>query len=144
MEVNKMSNDKPVTDADITYLQEGIFFFDPRNQVGTVDLPEDIFQDVKNSFMIRANGNGMHDAGIDDGDYLLFQKTDQLGSGEIGAFVYGTDHRTTCRIYKKLNEKTYLLATSTEREPVRVDDDAEFQILGRLLYIIKDVRANRF
>lgn len=139
-----MGVDKPVTDADLTYLKEGTSFFDPENQVGTIALPEDIFKDAENSFMIRANGNGMRDAGIDDGDFLMFQKTDHLASGEVGMFVYGNDRRTACRIYKKLNGKTYLLTTSAEREPVCVDNDPEFVILGKLVYVVKDVRNNRY
>lgn len=142
--VNCMGKDKPVSNADCTYLKEGTSFLNSQDLHEYVVLPDGIFRNADNSFMTRANGNGMQGVGIDDGDFLLFQKTDQVESGEVGMFVYGSDNQTACRIYKKLHGKTFLLATSSEREPVCVDNDANFRTLGRLLYIVKDVRKNRY
>lgn len=78
-----MGKDKPVTDADITYIKHGTSFFDPRNKIGDANIPLDLFKSIDAScFVTKAQGNGMQGVGIDDGDMLLFSKTDHLDSGE--------------------------------------------------------------
>ncbi len=52
-------------------------------------------------FLLKAKGESMTDAGIDDGDLVLIKKQNTVETGQIAAFLYETDQTTLKRYYIK-------------------------------------------
>ena len=85
----------------------------------------------------------MTSAGINDGDLLIFEVADTLEDGEIGMFFYGEEHKSICRIYKRYQSGAVYLLGNLKREPIRVDDDENFYIGGRLVGIYKAIQRKQ-
>ena len=103
-----------------------------------VRLPEVIFGE-ENLFLATADGNGMTDFGIDDGDELLFSAGREPKPGDVvvaGVPGFGK----MVRQYLKTEDGKYCLHASGEepREDV-IADEADFY--GVLAWIIKKFRA---
>ena len=80
----------------------------------------------------------MKDAGINDGDLLIFEKTDKVDDGVIGCFC-DEDNVATCKKYKELNGIVMLQPMNIEFEPIIIDPLKDnFRCLGRLKKVIKD------
>ena len=81
----------------------------------------------------------MKDAGIFDGDLLVFEKTSYITSGSIGCFCVD-DNVATCKKYNEKNGMIYLLPMNSNYDIIPVDPlNNNFKCLGKLKKIIKDV-----
>ena len=98
-------------------------------------------EEDKDYFMVTAQGNGMREMGINDGDTLIVEVCDKLEDGDYGAFVT-KEHSFLMRRYRVTeNGDVYLVAASPERAPTHITkDDASFKIIGKLVGLIKDLR----
>ena len=126
----------------ISELSEASDFFD-RSAKKTMWIPKEFFDENKDYFGARAAGDGMTSAGINDGDLLIFEVADTLEDGEIGMFFYGKEHKSVCRIYKRYQSGAVYLLGNLKREPIRVDDDENFYIGGRLVGIYKAIQRKQ-
>ena len=89
-------------------------------------------------FAQYAKGESMKDAGINDGDLLIFERTSQIDDGVIGCFC-DEDNVATCKKYKELNGIIMLQPMNSEFEPIVVDPLKDnFMCLGKLKKVIKD------
>ena len=89
-------------------------------------------------FAQYAKGESMKDAGINDGDLLIFERTDKVDDGVIGCFC-DEDNVATCKKYKELNGIVMLQPMNIEFEPIIIDPLKDnFRCLGRLKKVIKD------
>ena len=85
-----------------------------------------------------AKGESMKDAGINDGDLLIFERTDKIDDGVIGCFC-NEDNVATCKKYKELNGIVMLQPMNIEFEPIIIDPLKDnFRCLGKLKKVIKD------
>ena len=62
-----------------------------------ITLPKSLFGEVIDGYVLKANGAGMRLAGIQDGDYLLFDSSVEVKSGDIVDATVNSDHM--CRRY---------------------------------------------
>lgn len=91
-------------------------------------------------FAQEADGEPMKDAGISDGDLLIFEKTSAIDSGAIGCFCVDKN-RAMCKKYTIVNNTIMLMPMNSDYEPIIIDPiDSCFRCLGRLKKIIKDVK----
>lgn len=113
---------------------------------GSVSLPKELIDDNRQYFGVKADGDGMSTYGINNGDILMFEVTDQISSGEIGCFVFGSARKSVCRLFKEYeNGRAYLFGDLKTREPILVDrDDPDFHVIGKLATVIKDVRNKKY
>lgn len=91
-------------------------------------------------FLLRARGNSMINAGIDDGDLVLIRRCESVRQGRIAAFLYdGTD--TTLKRYKQDANAIYLIPENDEMEPIviRGQDRARLVIQGEAVMVMKDL-----
>ena len=89
-------------------------------------------------FAQYAKGESMKDAGINDGDLLIFERTDKVDDRVIGCFC-DEDNVATCKKYKELNGIVMLQPMNIEFEPIIIDPlNDNFRCLGRLKKVIKD------
>lgn len=111
-----------------------------------ITLPAEMFNVGSEYYGAKADGDGMLSYGINSGDLLIFEKTDQIASGKIGTFSIGPEHKTLCRLYRQYeNGESWLLGDPAIREPIRVDpENPEFYVIGKLTSIIRDVRGKKY
>lgn len=91
-------------------------------------------------FLLRARGNSMINAGIDDGDLVLIRRCDSVREGKIAAFLYD-GAETTLKRYRQDKNAIYLIPENDEMEPIviRGSDRARLQIQGEAIMVMKDL-----
>ena len=89
-------------------------------------------------FMLRARGESMIKAGIDDGDLVLIRKQETAKQGNIVAFLYDNE-QTTLKRYKQSEDAIYLCPENDSMQPIAIkgDDRAKLRIQGVAIGIYK-------
>ena len=95
-----------------------------------VNLNEDVF-------LIKVNGDSMINAGIDDGDILLVQKTQEFKSGDI--VVARSDEGTTVKRFIAEDGRIYLKPENPKYDNILILEDTYFdgKVVLNLSKIIK-------
>ncbi len=91
-------------------------------------------------FLLRARGNSMINAGIDDGDLVLIKRCERVRQGRIAAFLYDGSE-TTLKRYKEKDNAIYLVPENDEMEPIviRGSDRARLTVQGEAVMVLKDL-----
>ena len=91
-------------------------------------------------FLLRARGESMINAGIDDGDLVLIRKQETAREGQIVAFLYDST-ATTLKRYEASGENVYLRPENDEMEPIVIhgDDRQKLRIQGVATMVIKSL-----
>ena len=85
-----------------------------------------------------ASGESMKDAGINDGDLLVFEKTPKVNSGVIGCFCID-DNEAVCKKYTESGSMVVLQPMNSDYDPIFVDPMNEcFKCLGVLRTVVKN------
>ena len=80
----------------------------------------------------------MKDAGINEGDLLVFERCDKVDNGVIGCFCLD-DNIATCKKYKELEQIIMLQPMNSDFEPIVVDPfNNNIRCIGKLKKVIKD------
>lgn len=80
----------------------------------------------------------MKDAGINDGDLLVVDKSVEVYDGCIAVSVI--DGEFTLKRVRFEKNRIFLLPANEKYEPIEVSPDDEFVIWGIVRYSIKDLR----
>lgn len=108
------------------------------NIIEYVAIPSRGLSSPENYFCQIAKGDSMTDAGIDDGDLLVFEKTSRIYSGMIGCFCID-ENEAMCKKYSVMNGIIILQPMNSKYEPIAVDPANEcFKCVGVLRKSIKD------
>lgn len=91
-------------------------------------------------FLLRAKGNSMINAGIDDGDLVLIKRCERVREGRIAAFLYDNSE-TTLKRFKQDKNYIYLIPENDEMEPIIISgsDRAKLIIQGEAIMVMKDL-----
>jgi repressor LexA len=91
-------------------------------------------------FLLRARGNSMINAGIDDGDLVLIKRCERVREGRIAAFLYDNSE-TTLKRFKQDKNAIYLIPENDEMKPivVRGNDRERLIIQGEAIMVMKDL-----
>jgi repressor LexA len=84
-------------------------------------------------FYLRARGDSMTGARINDGDLLLIRKQAEVEDGEIAAVVID-DEAVLKRVYKQ--NGTLILQSENPKYPPKIITDGKVQIVGKLKKIV--------
>lgn len=85
-----------------------------------------------------ADGDSMKDAGINDGDLLIFEKTSAISDGSIGCFCVD-ENMAMCKKYRTLGSTIMLQPMNSEYSTIPVDPLNQcFKCLGILKKVIKE------
>lgn len=107
------------------------------NIIEYVAIPSRGLSSPENYFCQIAKGDSMTDAGIDDGDLLVFEKTSQIYSGMIGCFCID-ENEAMCKKYSVMNGIIILQPMNSKYEPIAVDPTNKcFKCVGVLRKSIK-------
>ena len=102
-----------------------------------ISLPDTILKPNKEYFANYAKGDSMIGAGINDGDLLVFEKTNVLDNGSIGAFCVDNEEAVCKRIRKSEQGLIMLLPANENYDPLIVDvENTCFRIVGKLALVI--------
>lgn len=97
-------------------------------------MSKEIIGDI-DCFFLKAKGESMINAGIDDGDLVLIRKQEYARSGDIAAMLLDND-ATLKRVFFENNGKIRLHPENDDMEDFYVD---ECKIQGIVTKVIKDV-----
>lgn len=116
----------------------GTGIFVDENIEDYIVIPDRMVKNGKEYFANTAIGDSMIGKGINDGDIIIFEKTNVLENGNIGAFCIN-DGNCVCKIFRKLKNGMVILESANDNyDPIEVDltDDC-FRIIGKYIGMIK-------
>ncbi len=97
-----------------------------------LDLNEHLVRRPAATFMVRAHGTSMVEAGIQDKALLIVDRSIKAREGDI--VIAALDGRFTC---KKLHLRRRLLCSSNPgAEPILIPEGSEFQIFGVVVHVV--------
>jgi repressor LexA len=91
-------------------------------------------------FLLRARGNSMINAGIDDGDLVLIKRCERVREGRIAAFLYDNSE-TTLKRFKQDENAIYLIPENETMKPIviRGNDRSRLIVQGEAIMVMKDL-----
>ena len=91
-------------------------------------------------FLLRARGNSMINAGIDDGDLVLIKRCERVREGRIAAFLYDNSE-TTLKRFRQDKNAIYLIPENDEMEPIVIKgaDRERLIVQGEAIMVMKDL-----
>lgn len=104
-----------------------------------IPLPNDGLNPNYEYFAQYASGSSMLNAGINDGDILIFQKSTTIDDGKIGCFTIDEDI-ATCKKIKYGTNYIQLIPMNPNYDPIVIDPHSqEFRTIGILKRVIKKI-----
>lgn len=104
-----------------------------------IAIPDRYIKKGREYFANVASGDSMIGKSINDGDVLVFEKTNVLSNGDIGSFCIGDEY--VCKVYRQLNNGLIILESANDKyEPIEIDlsDESQcFRIIGKLIATFK-------
>lgn len=89
------------------------------------------------TFYIKVAGDSMTNAGIDDGDILVIDRSLEPTDGKIAVCLI--DGEFTVKRLKVETDCLYLMPENPEYQPIKVTEDNQFVIWAIVVYVIKKV-----
>lgn len=103
----------------------------------SIDLNKELINNSAATFYGKVKGDSMIDAGINNGDLLIIDKSLEPSNNKI-AVCYLDGEFTVKRL--KIEKKSILLmAENKNYKPIKITEDNEFLIWGIVTYVIKNV-----
>jgi len=102
-----------------------------------IDLNKELIKNPSSTFLGRVRGLSMKDAGIDENDILVVDKSLEPQNGKIA--VCYIDGEFTVKRVNIREKEVYLMPANNDFQPIRVTPDNDFLIWGTVTYIIKKV-----
>lgn len=126
---------------ELVFVQKGISagFPSPADDYLDIrmDLNKELIPNPSSTFLGRVKGLSMKDAGIDDQDILIVDKSLEPQNNRIA--VCYIDGEFTLKRIKIENQSVYLMPANHEYKPIKISEANEFIVWGIVTYIIKRV-----
>ena len=100
-----------------------------------ISLDKELVKNKEATFYARVSGDSMVDAGLDDGDLLVIDRSLNPENGKIGICMIDGDF--TVKRIKKTKGKLYLLPENKKYEAIELKEENELIIWGIVAYVIK-------
>lgn len=142
---NNINDEDIYSQAQISYIKvplygdiscgNGAFVND--NIIDYIAVPDNGLNPNLEYFAQIAKGDSMIDAGIEDGDIIVFQKSNVIDDGKIGCFCID-ENIATCKRFKKGQSFIQLIPANTKYDPIVIDlQNNNFRVIGILKKAIK-------
>jgi DNA polymerase V len=103
----------------------------------SIDLNKELIKNPSATFYGRVKGDSMKDAGMENGDLLIIDKSLEPKNGKIAVcFIDGEFTVKRIKIEKKI---VWLIAENKDYQPIKVTSENEFVIWGIVTTVIKKV-----
>lgn len=110
------------------------------NIIEYIPVPDDGLRPGYDYFAQTAVGDSMKDAGIDDGDILIFARSQTIDNGQIGCFCLD-DNIATCKRFMRDGAYIQLIPMNSRYDPIVIDlENTNFRVVGILKKSIKEFR----
>ena len=102
-----------------------------------ISLDKELIKNKEATFYAKVSGDSMVDAGLDDGDLLVIDRSLNPENGKIA--ICFIDGEFTVKRIKKEKGKFYLKPENKKYKPMEVKEENELIIWGVVEYVIKKV-----
>ena len=102
-----------------------------------ISLDRELVKNSESTFYARVSGDSMIDAGLDDGDLLIIDRSLSPENGKIAICFIDGDF--TVKRIKKDKNKLYLVPENKKYQRIEVSEENELIIWGIVEYVIKRV-----
>lgn len=103
----------------------------------TLDLNKTLIKHPASTFYGRVKGVSMIDAGVNEGDLLIIDKSLRYKNNALAVcFING---EFTLKRIRKEGNQLYLVPANSDFQPIPVKEEDDFSIWGIVTYIIKKV-----
>jgi len=102
-----------------------------------IPVPKAFVRYSSDIFMLRAKGDSMNLAGIDEGDYIIFHKQNVADNGDKVVVLIGSD----ATVKKFVKDKKHVSFVPMSNNPVHsaiVPEDGTFMIQGKVIGVMKN------
>lgn len=127
------------SDMSIPYIKEGVSAGFPSPAAdfseNTIDLNKELSKNPLATFYIRVKGNSMINAGIQDKDILVVDRSLEASNNKIA--ICFIDGEFTVKRIKLDKNGLYLMPENENYKPIKVSEENQFMIWGIVTYIIK-------
>lgn len=100
-----------------------------------IDLNKELIKNRDATFFAKVKGKSMQDAGLNEGDILVIDRSLEPENGKIA--VCFLDGGSTVKRIKMTKEECWLMPENATFEPIKVTKENDFIIWGVVTYIIK-------
>ena len=101
----------------------------------SIDLNKELIKHPDATFYGRVKGESMKDAGINDGDLLVIDKSLEPTNGKVAVcFIDGEFTVKRIKIEKNL---CWLMPENKDFQPIKVTEENDFLIWGIVVHVIK-------
>ena len=104
-----------------------------------IPLPRTFVRYSQDVFMLKAKGDSMNLAGIDEGDYILFHKQEYADSGDKVVVLLGSEATVKKYIIKEDHEEFIPVSTNSKHKPIN-PEEGTFMIQGKVIGVIKNFK----
>ncbi len=129
------------TKLELPYVDSGISAGFPSPALDFIDLSIDLNKHLikhpSATFYGRVKGVSLKNAGIDNGDLLIIDRSLEPANGKIA--VCFIDGEFTAKRIKISKNEIWLTPENENYQPIRVTEDNNFLIWGIVTHVIKDV-----
>jgi len=98
------------------------------------DLNKELVKNLSSTFYGRVRGNSMVDAGINDGDILVIDKSISPTDGKKA--VCYIDGEFTIKTLNVTKNGIFLMPANPEYKPIKVTDENDFVVWGIVTFVI--------
>jgi repressor LexA len=99
-------------------------------------LAAELFEDEKDTFLLRARGQAMRDAMLDDGDLVVVKRTEKFQDGDMLAVYLKNQKRTTLRHVYRENGHLRIQSANPDTQPQHYKP-TDLEIRGTVLAILR-------
>ncbi len=99
-------------------------------------LAAELFQDEKDTFVLRARGQAMRDAMLDDGDLVVVKRSEKFHDGDMLAVYLKPSKRTTLRHVYRENGHLRVHSANPDAQP-QFYKPTDLEIRGTVLAILR-------
>lgn len=101
----------------------------------SIDLNKELSKNPLATFYIKVNGNSMIDAGINNKDILVVDRSIEPKDNKIAVCV--VDGEFTVKRIKLEKDCMYLLPENKNYQPIKVTEENQVSVWGIVTYVIK-------
>jgi DNA polymerase V len=131
----------PATRKMLHLVQEGISagFPSPADDFKElrISIDQEVVKNEEATFYARVSGQSMQGAGLDDGDLLVIDSSQEPENNAIA--VCFIDGEFTVKRLKVEKDCIYLMPENPRYQPIKVTEENQLQIWGVVTYVVKKV-----
>jgi len=129
------------SEIKILYINQGVSAGFPSPALDfletAIDLNKELIENQKTTFYIKVEGHSMIDAGINDKDILIVDRTLEPSDKKIA--VCFIDGEFTVKRLKLEKNCLFLMPENKNYEPIKISEETNFMIWGIVTYVIKKI-----